>query len=127
MEAEEEPEEADSVLGVQGVHLPVNVGEGVLEESSDVLEGSPLLGHVTGLSCGHNELVEVTIGLLSESSIVGLSLGYVIYLPIMSALSLMLGTPCMRPWIPEILCLKWDLGLSRSYRYSVIFSLLYLL
>lgn len=68
VEAEEEPEEADSVLGVEGVHLPVDVGEGVLEESSDVLEGSPLLGHITGLSCGHNELVEVTIGLLSESS-----------------------------------------------------------
>jgi hypothetical protein len=58
---------------VQGVHLPVHVGEGVLEESSDVLERSPLLGHITGLSSGNHKLVEVTVGLLSESSIVEMS------------------------------------------------------
>ncbi len=69
MEAKEEPEETDSVLGVEGVDLPVDIGEGVLKESSNVLEGSPLLCHVTGLSCGNNELVEVTVGLLSECSI----------------------------------------------------------
>ena len=68
MEAEEEPEETDSVLSVEGVDLPVDIGEGVLKESSNVLERSPLLSHVTGLSCRNNELVEVTIGLLSEGS-----------------------------------------------------------
>ena len=51
MEDEEEPEETDSVLRVEGVHLPVNIAKGVLEESSDVLECSPLLGHVSWLSC----------------------------------------------------------------------------
>ena len=70
MEAKEEPEETDSVLGVEGVDLPVDIGEGVLKESSNVLEGSPLLCHVTGLSCGDNKLSEITISLLSESSII---------------------------------------------------------
>lgn len=51
VEDKEEPEETDSVLGMEGVHLPEDVAEWVLPESSDVLEGSPLLGHITGLSC----------------------------------------------------------------------------
>ena len=69
MEDEEEPEETDSVLSVEWVHLPVNIAEGVLEEPSNVLECSPLLGHITGLSCGKHKLVEITIGLLCEGSI----------------------------------------------------------
>ena len=69
VEDEEEPEETDSVLSVEGVHLPVNIAEGVLEEPSDVLECSPLLGHITGLSCGDHKLVEITISLLCEGSI----------------------------------------------------------
>lgn len=69
MEDEEEPEETDSVLRVEGVHLPVNIAEGVLEESSDVLECSPLLCHITGLSSGDDKLVEITISLLCEGSI----------------------------------------------------------
>ena len=68
VEDEEEPEETDSVLRVEGVHLPVNIAKGVLEESSDVLECSPLLCHITGLSSGHHKLVEITIGLLCEGS-----------------------------------------------------------
>ena len=72
MEDEEEPEETDSVLSMEGVHLPVNIAEGVLEEPSDVLECSPLLGHITGLSSGHHKLVEITIGLLCEGSNVGI-------------------------------------------------------
>lgn len=72
MEDEEEPEETDSVLSVEGVHLPVNIAEGVLEESSDVLERSPLLGHITRLSCGDHKLVEITIGLLCEGSNMGI-------------------------------------------------------
>ena len=70
VEDEEEPEETDSVLSVEGVHLPVNIAEGVLEEPSDVLECSPLLGHITGLSCGDNKLSKITISLLSKSSII---------------------------------------------------------
>ena len=96
VEDKEEPEETDSVLGVQGVHLPVNIPKGVLEESSDVLECSPLLSHITGLSSGDHEFVEIAISLLSEGSI-RFEYKYFTYLPIISALSLMLGTPCMRP------------------------------
>ena len=70
MEDKEEPEETDSVLSVEGMHLPVNIAEGVLEEPSDVLECSPLLCHITGLSCGHYKLSEITISLLSECSII---------------------------------------------------------
>ena len=70
MEDKEEPEETDSVLSVEGVHFPVNIPEGVLEEPSDVLECSPLLGHITGLSCGNHKLVEITISFLCEGSIV---------------------------------------------------------
>jgi hypothetical protein len=69
MPDEEQPDESDSVLHYQGLHLPVSIGEGVLEESCDVLEGSPLLSHISGLSCRSHELGEVTIGLLSKGSI----------------------------------------------------------
>ena len=68
MEDQEEPEETNSVLSVEGVHLPVDIAEGVLEEPSDVLECSPFLGHITGLPCGADKLVEITIGLLREGS-----------------------------------------------------------
>jgi len=68
VEDEEEPEETDSVLSMEGMHLPVNIAEGVLEEPSDVLECSPLLGHITGLSSGQHKLVEITIGLLCKGS-----------------------------------------------------------
>lgn len=50
MENEQHPHESDSVLGVQGLQLPVDIAEGVLEESGNVLVGSPLLRHITGLS-----------------------------------------------------------------------------
>jgi len=68
VEDQEEPEETDSVLGVKGVNLPVDIAEGVLPESGNVLEGSPLLSHITGLSSGYHKLVEVTVSLLSECS-----------------------------------------------------------
>ena len=70
MEAEEQPEETDAVLLVEGLNLPVNIGEGILEESSNVLEGSPLLGHIARLSSGLNKLMEITISLLCKSSII---------------------------------------------------------
>ena len=69
MEDKEEPEETDSVLSVEGVHFPVNIPEGVLEEPSDVLECSPFLCHITRLSSCDNKLREITISLLSKSSI----------------------------------------------------------
>lgn len=64
MEDEEEPDETDTVLLHEGLDLPVEVTEGVLEEASNVLERSPLLGHIAGLSSGSHELAEVTVGLL---------------------------------------------------------------
>ena len=51
MENKEEPEETDSVLSMEGIHFPEDITEWVLPESSNVLEGSPLLCHITRLSC----------------------------------------------------------------------------
>jgi len=69
VENEQNPEETDAVLLMEGLYFPVEVSKRIFEESSDVLEGSPLLCHVTRLSCGHNKLSEITISLLSECSI----------------------------------------------------------
>jgi hypothetical protein len=69
VEDEQHPEETDAVLLVKRLNFPVEVSKRIFEESSDVLEGSPLLCHVTMLSCGHNKLSEITICLLSECSI----------------------------------------------------------
>ena len=69
MEDQQNPEETDAVLLMERLYFPVEVAEGVFEESSNILEGSPLLCHVTRLSCGHNKLSEITVGLLSECSI----------------------------------------------------------
>ena len=69
VEDQENPDETDAVLLVEGLYFPVEVAEGVLEESSNILEGSPLLCHITRLSSGGDEFSEVTISLLSKSSI----------------------------------------------------------
>jgi len=66
---EKDPHESDSVLRVKRVNFPESITEGILEETSDVLKGSPLLCHVSGLSCCVHELAEVTIGFLGQSSI----------------------------------------------------------
>jgi hypothetical protein len=97
MEDQEQPDEADAVLLHQGLNFPVDITEWVLEEPSDILECSPLLSHITRLPCGLNKLSEIAISLLCESSISRVSKRLKYYLPIMSALSLMLGTPNMRP------------------------------
>ena len=69
VEDQQDPEETDAVLLVEGLNFPVEVTKRIFEESSDVLEGSPLLCHITRLSCGNNKLSEITISLLSECSI----------------------------------------------------------
>ena len=69
VEDQQQPDETDSVLLDQGLHFPVEITEGVLEETSDVLECSPLLCHIARLSCGSNELSKVTISLLCKGSI----------------------------------------------------------
>jgi hypothetical protein len=70
VENEQNPEETDAVLLMEGLHFPVEIAKGIFEESSNILECSPLLCHITGLSCGHNKLSEITISLLSECSII---------------------------------------------------------
>ena len=72
MEDKEEPEETDAVLLMEGLDLPVDIAEWVLEESGNILESSPLLSHIARLSCGYNKLVEITISLLCKSSIYNL-------------------------------------------------------
>lgn len=61
---EQQPGESDSVLSDQRVYFPVNVAKGVFEETSDVLESSPFLGHITRLSSVLNELTEITFSCL---------------------------------------------------------------
>ncbi len=51
---------------MKGLDFPIDIGEGVLKESCDVLEGSPFLGHVSRLPCRKKELIEVSISLLSQ-------------------------------------------------------------
>ena len=69
VEDQQHPEEADAVLLVKGLNFPVEVSEWILEESSDVLEGSPFLCHIARLSCRDNKLSEITVSLLGKSSI----------------------------------------------------------
>ena len=92
MEDQQHPEEADAVLLMKRLYLPVEIAKWIFEESSNILECSPLLCHITGLSCGNDKLCEITISLLSKGSMIQLKIE-LSYLPIMSALSLMLGTP----------------------------------
>jgi hypothetical protein len=68
VERQGDPHEADAVGLVEGVHLPVGVAEGVLEETGDVLERSPFLRFVARLLRVRDELHEVTVGLLLEGS-----------------------------------------------------------
>ena len=51
MPCQEYPNKPDSVLIVKRGKFPIDVAEGILKESSNVLECSPLLGHVSWLSC----------------------------------------------------------------------------
>lgn len=111
MVEEETVDESESVLSEEGLQFPVHVTMGVLEEPGDVLESSVPLSIVTGLLSVQNEFGEVTVGLLGQSSagwikVRGDRWVSVTYLPIMSARSLMLGTPQWRPSIPVRRCLK---------------------
>ena len=66
MEGKGHPHETDSVGLVERVHLPVGVGERVLEETGDVLERSPLLGLITGFLRVSDKLHEVTVSFLLQ-------------------------------------------------------------
>jgi hypothetical protein len=69
VEDEKYPKETNAVLLMKRLNFPVKVAEGILEESSEVLKGSPLLCHIAGLSCGKNKLLEITVSFFSKSSI----------------------------------------------------------
>ena len=70
MPDQENVDNSDSVLVSEGSDFPEGITEWVLEESGDVLECSPFLSHVSWLLGSSDELSEITIGLLSEGSIV---------------------------------------------------------
>ena len=100
VEDDEAPNEAHAVLIMETFSLPVGIAEWVFEEAGDVLERSPFLRVVTGLLGLVHELSKVTISVLSESSKEKEKVNmwndghiFTTYLPIMSARSLILGTP----------------------------------
>ena len=68
VEDDEAPHDTNAVLGEERVHLPVQVADGVLHEASNVLEGSPSLGLITGLFSAVDELAEVAISVLGQRS-----------------------------------------------------------
>ena len=68
MEDQENPYEPDSVLRMKGLHFPVSIGEGVFEESCNVLESSPFLSHVSRFSSSLNEFSKISICFLGKSS-----------------------------------------------------------
>jgi len=68
VEDDQAPEETNTVLSVEGLHFPVEVAHWVLHEAGDVFEGSPALGIVTRFLSVVNELEEVTISVLGQSS-----------------------------------------------------------
>ena len=72
VEDDHAPQETNAVLPVEGLHFPVDVAEGVLEEASNVFEGSPSLRVVARLLGVVDELEKVTVGVLGlfESSVV---------------------------------------------------------
>ena len=65
---QEDVDNSNSVLVCQGCNFPEGVTEWVFEESSDVLECSPFLGHISWLLGLSNEFGIITVGLLSQSS-----------------------------------------------------------
>ena len=101
-----DPHDSDAILLVERIQLPVSVPNWIFVEAGDVLKSSPFLSVVTRLPSVENKFTKITIGLFCKRSKQGISKLPVYYLPIMSALSLMLGTPKNRPSIPVRRCLK---------------------
>ena len=61
--------DTEAVLRREGRQLPVGVAERILEEPSDVFEGTPLLRLVSRLLSVLDELAEVAISVLCKGSI----------------------------------------------------------
>ena len=68
VEDHEAPHEANAVLLVEGIHFPVEVSVWILDEASDVLEGSPSLRVVSWLLGIVHEFAEVAISVLGQRS-----------------------------------------------------------
>ena len=68
MPDQEDVDNSNSVLVSKSSNFPEGVTEWVLEESSEILESSPFLGHVSWLLGLGNELSVITIGLFGQSS-----------------------------------------------------------
>jgi hypothetical protein len=66
--AHKNPDDSNSVLSTVGVGFPVHVTNGVLEESSNVLEGSPSLSFISRFLLVVNKFGEITVSFFSESS-----------------------------------------------------------
>ena len=62
--------ESNTVLGMEWVNLPVGISDWVLEEASDVFEGSPLLCIVSWFFHCVYKFAEITVGGLHQSSII---------------------------------------------------------
>lgn len=70
MPDQENVDNSNSVLVGKGGNFPEGVTEWIFEEPREVLECSPLLGHVSWLLGLGNELGVITISLLGQSSII---------------------------------------------------------
>ena len=97
MPGDHAPKEANTVLLVERIDLPVEVTEGILRETSHIFEGSPSLGIVERLLGVVDKLAKISVCIFGESSMKMVDelviTDLITYLPIMSALSLMFGTP----------------------------------
>ena len=94
------PKESDPVLLVEWIDLPIQVTEWIFGETSHVFEGSPSLSVVKRLLRIVNELAKIAVSVFSQCSnqlkpINNQNLNDIVttYLPIISALSLIFGTP----------------------------------
>ena len=68
VEDQQDPENSDSILIGQVGDLPEGVAEWVLEESGNVFEGSPFLGHISSLLGLSNHFAEITVCFFGECS-----------------------------------------------------------
>ena len=70
VEDQQDPENSNSILIGQIGKLPEGVAESVLEESGNVFECSPFLGHISSLLGFSNHFAEVTVCFLGEGSVI---------------------------------------------------------
>lgn len=69
VEPHENPHQTNTVLLVEDVGFPINVSSRVFKETRNIFECSPSLGIITRLFGRVNELSEITVSFLGESSV----------------------------------------------------------